>query len=148
MCFRKWGSLVESYFCGNRVQLCRKERVWGEFVFLQTKNCFLAKWKVPKENVKFQFSAHKNILDNSKKHRFTSVSCSAKAQFCTKLSLQPTPFFPFHRNKDNVQFPFSSTTCGIKHALQHRFFAKPDSAFNEKPPFSTGSKHGRAYLRH
>ena len=103
MCFRKWGSLVESYFCGNRVQLCRKERVWGEFVFLQTKNCFLAKWKVPKENVKFQFSAHENILDKSQSlYQLTSLLVS-----CQTIALHKTYHIPHW-------FPFSTApniTC-------------------------------------
>ena len=54
-----------------------------------------------------------------------------------------TSIFLSHRNKDNVHFPILSTACGGKHALQLRFSAKPDSAFDENSPFSSGSKHGR-----
>ena len=55
--------------------------------------------------------------------------------------------FHFHRNKDNVQSSFSSTACGGKHALQLRFSAKTDSAFNPKLPFRTGSKP-ESWFRH
>ena len=49
--------------------------------------------------------------------------------FCVRPSLGfalsftgSTPVFLFHYTKDNVQFFFSSTACGVKPALQLRFF--------------------------
>ena len=64
--------------------------------------------------------------------------------FIPNFPPHPTSIFLFRRNKDNVHFPFSSTACGVKPALQLRFSVKPDSAFALQLPFSTGSKHGRA----
>ncbi len=58
---------------------------------------------------------------------------------------QLTPIFLFRRNKDNVQFPFSSTVCGGKHALQLRFPQNPILRLIKSFPFRTGSKHSRAF---
>ena len=87
----------------------------------------------------------------SKPRQTTSFLHHIKPWFYSKFSTTHTNFH-FHRNKDNVQSSFSSTTCGGKPALQLRFFAKPDSAFNPKLPLRTGSKpeswfsHGKATI--
>ncbi len=59
-----------------------------------------------------------------------------------------TSIFPFRRNTYNVHSPFYPSACGGKHALLLQISAKLDSAFVVQLPFRTGSKHGRAYLRH
>ena len=82
-------------------------------------------------------------------HQSTPLLHHAKSWFCSNFSTQPTLISPFRRNNITcVQFPFKTATCGVKPGLQLQFFTKPNSASYQKFPFRTGSKHGRACLRH
>ena len=148
--FQGTGSLVRCCFWENRKLLFGKTESWR------------------RECKKFSFFAHKNIFNKPQIFRkLTSLLCKAKlifiptfhqstpllhhakSWFCSNFSTQPTLISPFRRNNITcVQFPFKTATCGVKPALQLQFFTKPNSASYQKFPFRTGSKHGRACLRH
>ena len=102
----------------SRLCVAWNGRVWWEFRFWRT-DSFLGKRKVGWENKNFGFL-------------YTS-----KLWFYSQRSTRFTTISHFHCTQYNVQFFFLSTACGVKPALQLRFFAKPDSASNENLPFRT-----------
>ena len=83
----------------------RMEKFGGN-LFLREQKAIFEKKKGFVREKKFQFFAHKNILDKSQNlHRLTSFLCKAKPIF-VPIFPQLTPTSHFHRNKDNVQLSF------------------------------------------
>ena len=145
MCFRKWGSLVGGVILSNRLIALREKEKFGGSCFVVSREFLL--W----EPVSFVRKCKSSGFPQTKHLINLKVSISSHhfdvmpSNGFTLIFYQPTPISHFRRAKNNVQFPFLSTVCGGKHALQLQFSSKPDSASYQKFPFCTGSKRGRAY---
>ena len=132
------------YFEQQTYSFTGKRKVWRKLFCSEQRVSFVKTGKFYKKMQKLWFSSNKASNKSQSfisSHHFDVMPSNG----FTLIFYQPTPISHFRRAKNNVQFPFLSTVCGGKHALQLQFSSKPDSASYQKFPFCTGSKRGRAY---
>ena len=107
----------------------KKKKFGGRWVLREQKAIFEKKGKLCERVQRLRFSAHRQAVVLLRVIIRPPFFVLRQALFLLQIFYLTHTNFPFPPHPYNVQLSFQTITCGVKHAPQLRFFAKPDFAF-------------------